>query len=606
MATGTVKYSALMSKNQDIYAGRASQTWSVEQSGSFPESEYKVTRASIKYDLSSPGINGDLSARQMAVSRRDDGADTQLGMAATGKKGLQTADLNTSVSYEGITSIHLDGVDRWVGQLRSGSYVEITVDWEETQPEVVEPKKPAEPVIITGTESMSGIRNEAVHTDVLVSIEGVNISAEVNRYLLTLSYTDNEEDATDDLQIKLQDAGGIWLRKWLNDVLQEAAQSENGKSDRPSSKGLTICAGVKRYEPSGRVSQADFGSFELDCIKASGPPSTITIKGTSLAYGAGIRTEERDKAWESYTLSKIGKEIATKAGLGFLYDCPEDPFYRRLEQAKQTDIAFLSEICHKNGFSLKVYGGKLIIFDQKRYESLTEAATITWMDGSYTKYDLSTQAGDVHYAECKVKYYHPGLKKMIEGSAKADDYDPESEDNLTLIVTNERVETEDEANLLAAKLLRLHNKYEKKVTFTMLGNPLLGAGLTARLLGFGLWDGKYIIHQCKHEVGTSGYTTKITLRTIPDKNVERSAPASAEEESSSSGQSGSGSKDNKDKSWQTTSSCTVYKSATGSDSVGSLAKGVPITILGSSSGGRTYISGGGKTGYVSTGCIGKV
>lgn len=59
--------------------------------------------------------------------------------------------------------------------------------------------------------------------DIAVHAEGVDISEDIKKSLISLSYTDNEEDSTDDLQIKMHDIDGIWLREWLNDTVQSAA-----------------------------------------------------------------------------------------------------------------------------------------------------------------------------------------------------------------------------------------------------------------------------------------------------------------------------------------------------------------------------------------------
>ena len=600
---GTVKFSALMTPHQEIYNRPSAKTWRVSQSGAFPSKDYKVTSAVINFDIRNL-YNGN---RHMKVYRVDNGKDTELGDVPTNKSGANSEPLSADINYEGITTIKLDGVERWACQLRGGSYVEIVVTYEDAAPTVVQPKKTetaktetAKPTT-TGTEKKKDIVNYAREASASISIEGVDISKTVNEYLLSVSYTDNEEDEADDIQIKLQDKDGDWLKKWLNDIVQKAAASKYEQDGRLTAKGLKITASLSISDPSGKVQKMNCGSFELDNLKASGPPSSVTIKGTSLPYGNGVRTEERDKAWEGYTVSKIGKEIATKAGLGFLYDAPKDPLFTRLEQAKQTDIAFLMDVCHRNGLSLKVSDNKLIIFDQSRYEAQNPIIVISWMDGSYTKYDLSTQEGDVQYAACTVKYYHPEKNQTFIGTAYADDYEEDNEDNLTLTVTNERVNSPAEAKDLAEKLLRLHNKYEKRCSLTMIGNPLLCAGMTVQLKDFGLWGEKFIIKQCKHEIGTSGYTTKITLRAIPDKNV-----AKTEKEPEQSGGGNGGNRNNGNKTWQIVNNCVAYKAATGLLAVGSLSKGTPITILGSTAGSRVYISGGGVTGYVNTYCIGKV
>lgn len=53
--------------------------------------------------------------------------------------------------------------------------------------------------------------NLARRTAVDVAFAGVNITQSMKPYLLSLTYTDNEEDESDDLQIKLQDREGLWL-----------------------------------------------------------------------------------------------------------------------------------------------------------------------------------------------------------------------------------------------------------------------------------------------------------------------------------------------------------------------------------------------------------
>lgn len=68
-------------------------------------------------------------------------------------------------------------------------------------------------------------KNQARRTTAEVVFGGTDITASIRPYLLSLTYTDNEEDEADDLQIKLQDRDSLWLEKWLNDAIQAAASS---------------------------------------------------------------------------------------------------------------------------------------------------------------------------------------------------------------------------------------------------------------------------------------------------------------------------------------------------------------------------------------------
>lgn len=608
MASGTVTYQASVgSANSNIYSGTGAKQFSASQIGSFPPTPYKVTSAALHYEVRVPGLNADSSGRSMQVYGIC-GSEALLGSVPVGTKGSQTGSLSTGTNYEGITAIKLDGGGYWACQLQGGSSLTIEVQWEDDKPDITDPPGEDKEVdVITGTIQAGNRTDEALRTEVTAVFEGVDISDEINRYLISLSYKDNEEDEADDLQLKLQDAKGNWLQKWLNASVQAAISSceitLGGKT-----KGMKISVGIRVTSPTGLIRKMNCGSFTLDSIKASGPPSTVTLKATSLPYAAGVRTEERDKAWEDYTLSAIGAEIAGKAGLGFMYDAGANPFYKRIEQVKETDIAFLQGLCHDNSLSLKVSGQRLVIFEQAKYEALSPVTKISWMDGTYTKYDLSTVANDTTFAKCEVRYYNPDTKENIVGTATSDTFDAEDENNQTLVITDHKVSSIGEANTLAAKLLKLHNKFEREASFTLVGNPLLAAGLTVEISGFGMWDGKYLIKTCQHDV-SGAYTTKIKMRAVKAYKSEKMAKEEAKSSSGSSGSSGKGSKKKDAETyWALQYASSVFSlppDTPGSRVVASQSAGTEVTLLGSTSGAFTLVSAGGVRGYVATGNITK-
>lgn len=434
--------------------------------------------------------------------------------------------------------------------------------------------------------------NFARRTAVEVAFDGVDITKSVRPYLLSLIYTDNEEDEADDLQIKLEDRDGLWLCKWLNDMVQAAASTsgfdssdtapvasaayqitaksglnvrtgpgtgysklgalafgatinvesiqggwamirysgrtayvcadyikpsgDSTSSDTQSGSNvssLKIRAGILRenWNGDGGDKVLDCGQFELDSIDASGPPATVTIKATALPFSSQIRQTKRSQAWESYTLSGIAREMAARNGMAFLYESASDPYYSRVEQVKTSDISFLSALCHNAGISLKATSNILVLFDQSTYEAKAPVKTIRRGDGSYTKYKLAVGKADTQYASCRVRY--SGSGKCIEAVAYVEDYKADSDKNQQLEISA-RVGSIAEAKALAGKQLRLHNKYARTAIFTMTGDPDLLAGVTVLLSGWGSWDGKYIVKQAKHTVGSSGYTTVVTLRRL--------------------------------------------------------------------------------------------
>lgn len=418
-----------------------------------------------------------------------------------------------------------------------------------------------------------------------VSFDGIDITSSMRPYFLSLTYTDNEEDETDDLQLKLQDREGLWMCKWLNDAVQAAASTaaapassgakaykvtaksglnvrsgpgtgyaklgaltcgteiqvsaissgwasidyggtgafvsanyiaEAGSSSQePATTGLKIAAVIARqnWRGDGRDEVLDCGMFELDSIDASGPPATVSIKATSLPFNAQIRQTTKSKGWEAYTLSGIAQEMAAANGMTCMYLSASDPYYQRVEQYKTSDIGFLSKLCHDAGISLKATNKVLVLFDQAGYEAKPGIFTIKKGSGTYTKYKLNIGTADTQYQSCRVRYVSPSNGQCISGTAYIPDYKADSEKNQQLEITA-KVSNAAEAKALAEKHLRLHNKYERTVSFTLPGNPDYVAGITFTVEGWGAWDGKYIIKQAVHTVGSSGYTVQIKGRRV--------------------------------------------------------------------------------------------
>lgn len=302
---------------------------------------------------------------------------------------------------------------------------------------------------------------------------------------------------------------------------EKAAELAEERRKAAENTDLKIQAVIVRqnWNADGKDDYLDCGAFELDDIDVSGPPATVTIKGTSLPYRAKIRQTLNSQAWEAYPLSKIVREMAERNGLSWLYLSGTDPFYERVEQYRQSDIRFLQKLCHDAGISLKVTNDMLVLFDQAEYEAKDPVLTIRRAtelkpgEPKYLSYKLSVETADTQYQSCRVSYTDPATGKVIEGLAYVDDYKEDDKDNQQLEITA-RVSSPGEAETLAKKRLRMHNKYAKTCSFTMPFDPSLAAGLTFRLEGWGAWDVKYIISEAKHNVGGSGSTTQIDGRAV--------------------------------------------------------------------------------------------
>lgn len=338
----------------------------------------------------------------------------------------------------------------------------------------------------------------ARRTAVSVTFAGADITDDIKPYFLNLTYTDDADDLADDLKIEVQDRDAVWMEKWLTEAVEAAA---GGK--------LSISAVIipENWERKGKLKT---GAFELDSVDASGPPSTVTISSTSLAFSSDLRQTKKSKAWKNYNLSGIAAEIAASGGMSCVYESGTNPFYDRVEQTKQSDIDFLRKLCQDAGISIKVTDGKLVLYDQAEYEAKAPVLTIEkGAKGGYTKYKLSSGSADTLYARCRVRYVDPDTGRCIEGTAEDGSVSGDQ-----CLEIKAKVVSVGEAQTLAKKMLRLHNKLAKTATFTLPGNVELVAGVTVQLKGWGGWDGKYIVTRAVHTVGSGGYTTQIKMRKV--------------------------------------------------------------------------------------------
>ncbi|MBQ8208119.1 MAG: hypothetical protein IJZ89_05240 [Clostridia bacterium] len=424
-----------------------------------------------------------------------------------------------------------------------------------------------------------------------VFIANVDVTSSVKNHLISLAYTDNEDEA-DDMQLKLADRDCLWLEKWFNTVVDGAASvprvndgaddkeettatykvtaadgvcaylrpgssytrikdavipygtavnvksiakgwanieygngiscyiqsscitkvtNSSSDSGEPVSKGLDISASIvlQNEKSDGKDKAIDCGHFELDSIDFDGPPATVNIKCTSLSFRKSIRQTKKSRSWESYYLSGILAEMAGNSGMAYMFLADNDPFYDRTEQIDISDIAFLEQLAHNAGASVKVSANIVIIYNADG--SGDSIRTITRGDGSYLKWKLGSGEADTKYHKCHVSYTDPETGKVIEGTAESGEKAKDGE-NEQILEIKAKTASSAEAKALAEKKLQLANRFENTASFTLPGDPYLLAGCVVTLKKWGAFDGDYVIYQSKHSVSRSGYTTQISLR----------------------------------------------------------------------------------------------
>lgn len=334
-----------------------------------------------------------------------------------------------------------------------------------------------------------------------VVIEGEDVTRLIGPYLSEFSYSDSIEGQADVCELTLQDADGIWRSDYF--------------PTRGTSANITL---VKEdWNEAGTMETCPLGTFEVDEITCSYPPTIAKIKFNSISNGAAIRGVDEFRSWEKTTLRQIASDIAHGAGLGLFFDA-EDFQLERIEQSQESSLALLKKLCAREGLILKVTDNTIVIVDEERYEQRDSVATITY--GSDAIINFGGQAtineiyGDtnVYFKSSGVADFLLGIFDMFAGSSNV------SVRGITnglrrnaggaVMRITERVSSQAEANRLAKKKLREKNKHEIECVWTLLGDFKYLAGNVITASGFGAFDGKYIIDQSSHKMdGQSGYVT---------------------------------------------------------------------------------------------------
>lgn len=338
-------------------------------------------------------------------------------------------------------------------------------------------------------------------TEIKLLFEGVDITEDINEYFQTLSYTDNESDEADDLQLAIDDRDHVWIGDWLNQT----------NADLGVGKGAELEAVIiqKNFFSNGKDKVLECGLFQVDDVSYKGNPNNVTLKATSIPATSTLKTQKKTKGWEQFKLSTIASEIASSNGMVLLYESKADPLYKRVEQMSESDICFLQRLCKNRGISLKVTAKMIVLFDAAEYEQKSAVRSIIRGTDDVLSASLGTKIVDTAYSECRVQYTDPDTQQTFEGA-----YTCPTTGTGQVLEINEAVSSNGEALELAQMRLREKNKNEFSASFTLVGDADLVAGLTVNVGGYGAFDGKYIIETATHSVSGSGYTTGLKLRRV--------------------------------------------------------------------------------------------
>jgi hypothetical protein len=255
---------------------------------------------------------------------------------------------------------------------------------------------------------------------------GVDILAGLgSQSILSFSYSDNTSDKADDISIDIADPQRTWMQMFL------------------PKKGIECEASIQvfNWNNPGDTRKIDYGVFWLDQIDCSGPPNTVSIKGTSVPVITGIKTKQVP-VMEDTDFFTIATQIAGENGLALVWDTMKLPKEDRVDQAEAPDLEFIRDKAKEATLSIKVYKRQLVIYSEEEYEQRPPVYMITYGASNILGYQFSSKLNDT-YKKAKNSYVDPDTGNVVESEFEAPEPPEGTGSDLML---NERDKDEGDGN----------------------------------------------------------------------------------------------------------------------------------------------------------------
>lgn len=230
----------------------------------------------------------------------------------------------------------------------------------------------------------------------LLAYETTDISDEIADVTKRIRYTDYLKDKSDEIEVVLEDAAGLWRGPWYP-----------SKGDRVD---LKIGYVGEPLLPCGR--------FEIDTVELSGSRGAgdvVTVRGLAAGMSSPLRTV-RTRGFEDVGLDAIVAQIAGEHGFEILGDVPQEVM-RRVSQSNETDLAFLKRMAEAKGYAFSVRGDKLTFYRIAELEALPPVMTLGVDTVSSYRFTNSSQKT---YRACIVEWYDSETGETITGRADAE------------------------------------------------------------------------------------------------------------------------------------------------------------------------------------------
>lgn len=323
-----------------------------------------------------------------------------------------------------------------------------------------------------------------------ISYRGKNIkNVKVKNYVETFSFTDIASGESDSIELTLN-----------NRDLRFMNNSKPCKGDK-----ISASIQLHNWNVAGKTLSCKCGSFILDDLSFNEPPLECEIGAVSIPAKGEFKSTPRTKTYKNITVRELAKTIANRAGISLHYSASRIHI-KEIEQNKTPDSEFLKGICEEYGLGLKIFNGKIVIFDEEEYEKKSPVTTLRRKKDTISWSWNTTLQGT--YTGAKVTYT---------------DADDNKKHHITigkkgrLLNVDVTAFSKKDAGLKAKAKLASENKKRTTMSLTIFPNPNIIATSTIRLSGFCKLSGKYYVDKVSHRISQGNYLMTLEVHKVKNR-----------------------------------------------------------------------------------------
>ena len=245
---------------------------------------------------------------------------------------------------------------------------------------------------------------ESRETLLVITYNDKDISTDIQPYIQSFSYHDNSKLEIDDIDLSLENIDKRWFgEEWF---------PEDGDS-------ITASIVKRRWDDELIEETLPCGKFYVDQIDFY--PGSVSIKALAIPSAGNLTKQENSKGWEKISLKNIAMDICNKHSMKLEYYSEKDETFERIDQDKETDLAFLTRICTDQGLNLKATENKVVIFDKEEFYEKEAVISVSSLDTDMIiDYKFSHTTKEI-YDKVEVSYYDPEKKKLVRETYTKDE-----------------------------------------------------------------------------------------------------------------------------------------------------------------------------------------